>query len=632
MAKEFLHKEGLTKLVEKIKAWAKGAFLGKDATITKSSGTNKGVSVSIQGSVSEPSVSVSVTTSGVSGDNSGVVSGSEVKAYVDANAATKDTFKAATSSSNAVNGLVPAPSSANATKFLRGDGAWTTPPLATNNTDGLMGADDKTKLDQSVAMVTPLTGEDGSCILEVERNDGTYLEFQVPKVDAAKEADNALNLDGTPLRKIHEFVCCNDKLFGDTEGWYRIARSRDFANSPRSFMLFLERQYGYDSPESYVFSISNTMGDYFSITQLSGAASSRLIDKIRVVNSASASDYVYVDIHINPASGLVNPIFWGVVGNAVAYNRDEVVFNPELPGVNVEFETVNGFKTNNNIYEGAASLSEKYLLKRGAVQSLGVIGANHVQHNILAYTYQTEDNGGIFTGGIINFGVDGFYGQLNGAINTGRVAYRYYNRDLGGYSIWYNIAMIEDPISAQSNNGGVKVQLGGTIGLPTVSVTTTTGGVSAANSGVVSGKEVKDYVDANAATKSVFSAATSSSVGSNGLVPAPSSANATKFLRGDGTWRTPTITKDSVTSALGYTPAKEVPNTMVWGGILNTAAYATDYAVGTVLKVTTSESLSILKDGSLITSSLASGTNVIVSHESYMSGSSYNSGKVFVIF
>lgn len=130
----------------------------------------------------------------------------------------------------------------------------------------------------------------------------------------------------------------------------------------------------------------------------------------------------------------------------------------------------------------------------------------------------------------------------------------------------------------------------------------------------------------------VMTGASVSVNGTQGLVPAPSVSNRSNFLRGDGTWATPTVTKSAINSALGYTPAREVPNTMVWGGILNTAAYATDYAVGTVLKVTTSESLSILKDGSLINSSLASGTNVIVSYESYMSGSSYNSGNVFVIF
>lgn len=393
MAKEFLHKEGLTKLVENIKAWSKGAFLGKDATITKSSGTNKGVSVSIQGSVSEPSVSVSITTSGVSGNNSGIVSGSEVKEYVDANAATKNTFKAATSSSNAVNGLVPAPSSANSTKFLRGDGSWSTPPLVTNNTDGLMGADDKTKLDQSVAMVTPLTGEDGSCILEVERNDGTYLEFQVPKVGAAKEADNAAKVGGKDVKALRDLM-----FNGDTPRY--IPGGTD-----------LNTLYGED--------------------------------KCGFWNSYDNVDYVNCPI---TNFGLL------VLRINTAY----------FAQVLLPFDAGNA-------------------------------------NDVIKYRSQTWD------GDVI-------------------------------WNDWREVAFAANEISASASNRGVAVILGGTVGNPTVSVTTTTNGVSAANSGIVSGKEVKDYVDANAATKSVFFAATSSSVGSNGLVPAPLSHQTAGFLRGDGVW------------------------------------------------------------------------------------------------
>jgi hypothetical protein len=39
--------------------------------------------------------------------------------------------------------------------------------------------------------------------------------------------------------------------------------------------------------------------------------------------------------------------------------------------------------------------------------------------------------------------------------------------------------------------------------------------------------------------------ATSAANGSSGLVPAPTSANYTKFLRADGTWATPTNTKNT---------------------------------------------------------------------------------------
>lgn len=54
-------------------------------------------------------------------------------------------------------------------------------PKSTTEKDGIMSAADKERLDESVAMATPLTGEDGSCILEIERNNGTYIEFPFPK-------------------------------------------------------------------------------------------------------------------------------------------------------------------------------------------------------------------------------------------------------------------------------------------------------------------------------------------------------------------------------------------------------------------------------------------------------------------
>ncbi|MEE1088616.1 MAG: hypothetical protein UIC63_06600 [Bacteroidaceae bacterium] len=546
MAKEFLHKGGLTKLVENIKAWSKGAFLGKDATITKSSGANKGVSVSIQGSVSEPSVSVSVTTSGVSGNNSGVVSGSEVKAYVDENAATKDTFKAATSSSNAVNGLVPAPSSANATKFLRGDGTWTLPKeITVSNSSATLA------WDSAVSLATV---------------NGTDITAKLPK---------------NPQRTY---------LTG--EGLYE-STANTFSVKPAT---------------------SSSIGGLKTGYTQNGKSYPVRID----INNDAYVEVPWTDTTYQPATTSSK----GLMSSTDKKNLDA------LSG-GVSLLIANGVYTYNDL----KSKLDEWLSRVGT--RVGAWCSYDGAFDPESWDKGTDiiGNGGTITLTISAvtswFSTDYVQMRVSSYTNTSWVVVRNNKRWLKPEKY----ALLIDKIpSTSASSRGVSVALGGTVGSPTVSVTTTTGGVSGANSGVVSGKEVKDYVDANAATKSVFSAATSSSVGSNGLVPAPSSANVTKFLRGDGTWQTPTITKDSVTSALGYTPAKEVPNTMVWGGILNTAAYAADYAVGTVLKVTTSESLHILKDGSLITSSLASGTNVIVSHESYMSGSSYNSGKVFVIF
>ncbi len=61
----------------------------------------------------------------------------------------------------------------------------------------------------------------------------------------------------------------------------------------------------------------------------------------------------------------------------------------------------------------------------------------------------------------------------------------------------------------------------------------------------------------NNTTYSAFKGATSSAAGGSGLVPAPATTNATQYLRGDGTWATPTDTKynNASTSSAGLMSA-----------------------------------------------------------------------------
>ena len=53
----------------------------------------------------------------------------------------------ATSSDNGAHGLVPQPNAGQENQFLKGNGAWATPPNATTSSNGYMSSTDKTKID-----------------------------------------------------------------------------------------------------------------------------------------------------------------------------------------------------------------------------------------------------------------------------------------------------------------------------------------------------------------------------------------------------------------------------------------------------------------------------------------------------
>ena len=81
--------------------------------------------------------------------------------WVDDKDTTYGVFKGATTSADGGNGLVPAPKTANAGQYLKGDGTWGTPTNttygdATQSAHGLMTAADKTKLDGIAAGATSM--------------------------------------------------------------------------------------------------------------------------------------------------------------------------------------------------------------------------------------------------------------------------------------------------------------------------------------------------------------------------------------------------------------------------------------------------------------------------------------------
>lgn len=432
--------------------------------------------------------------------------------------------------------------------------------------------------------------------------------------------------------------------FSNATGWFRIVKTRFARSSPSVFRLILRRGYVYAVPEAYVFDVvtSHHAYDPISITQVAGQASSidgnKLIEKIRVVRDESANGtFVYLDFYVG-LEKKQNTCYWSVEGNAISLVGREVIYNPELSDTDrvFEFATVNGFKTNGDI-EGNSRFRSK--MRSNPQTSSGVMfdTAPMLINGFIPYTNTVVVESP--SGEPPCFGIS-YLNTLYGYYTSDEIFYLtpgekikvecWLRRDVGA----------DKYVDA---NGATKTRTKGTFYL---------------------GMSFKDkkghYINSNLGTEYF-----------NGMSAYQCPC--------DGKWHhleaeytipekhTPYIIRDKETNAIisqsdgggyytgtirsmlnypvsgtnGNTPTylagiritrMESFETVKWGGSLNTAAYATDYPAGTILKVNTSESLYVLQGTALVSTSVALGTKLIVSHESYTSGTSNTSGKVFVEF
>lgn len=79
----------------------------------------------------------------------------------------------------------------------------------------------------------------------------------------------------------------------------------------------------------------------------------------------------------------------------------------------------------------------------------GVVGANvsSVAASI-GYTYATQEHGGLYAGGFINFGTNGYFCQLHGNVSQSALAYRFYNTEYGKFSDWKSIAFTDSNVAS----------------------------------------------------------------------------------------------------------------------------------------------------------------------------------------
>lgn len=159
--------------------------------------------------------------------------------------------------------------------------------------------------------------------------------------DGSGSGLDADTLDGVHLQNILEKQHSGYSASGTATGWFRIGMLLGTNSEGHNCILIIKRNYYYTNNETYVFSISGAYGGGISITQLSGYANSRLIDKIRIDYTNSGTSYI--ELHIS-TSTTTNSYGWSTIGAGSSYTTWTAVSDTPV-GTSYEFTTVNGCKS-----------------------------------------------------------------------------------------------------------------------------------------------------------------------------------------------------------------------------------------------------------------------------------------------
>ena len=164
---------------------------------------------------------------------------------------------------------------------------------------------------------------------------------KIKTVDGSGSGLDADLLDGVHYQNILERTESGNSYSGTSTGWFRIASFLLNNGGGQDCILIINRSYNSANNESYKFSISSVYGGGINVTQLSGYANTKLIDKIRI-------DYVdigvaYIDLHISVSTN-GNHYRWSTIGGATSYTAWTAVSDTPN-GTSYEFTTVNGCKS-----------------------------------------------------------------------------------------------------------------------------------------------------------------------------------------------------------------------------------------------------------------------------------------------
>lgn len=415
----------------------------------------------------------------------------------------------ATSSSNGTSGLVPAPTSADYNKYLRGDGTWATGgsggdylPISGGTMVPTSGSTDvEIEFDTSASASIKAGANmevlaDGGIKLESYGSDVEIYGYNNVWIEGGRDSENPGDV---------EMHCANGRLFmkvdagsgdldivNDGEGNVNLA-----ARGGSSYMLV-------EGASTDVYAHNGAM----NLKVMSGS------EDLELMNDGEG------DLNIAVRGSSANINVETESGGAFIYNGGNVLTTNDvsvMSGATSSTDGASGF-----VPAPTSADYNKYLKGDGTWAEVSS-GSSYVLPPATSNSL-----GGVKIG-------SGVLVTSDGTISVASSAYvlpEATTSSLGGVIV----------------GGGMNVTSNGTISVPAMSgATSSTNGTS----GLVptpTSADVSKFLKGDGTwsetpntTYSAFVGATTSAAGSSGLVPAPTTSDPSKFLKGDGTWAEPSI-------------------------------------------------------------------------------------------